>query len=466
MRLVCAESEKALDELAPWLARTTPQTTYPADVHIELRALPVRDLVRQARGMLPMIALKSLGLGRTGVPEFDEAFRAAVDDVADFTSDVDTISIDAMVGEPQAQVTVTSRFRSSSSTIARLAVAHPERVAAPPAAFWKLPADSDFAFFYGGIDANDFAHIRDHLADFLGAAMTKLGLGDADRKAIHDVASGTLDLLALKSEYASGLDLDAAEKAIAAIRTAHDPRARDEAERVGAEKLGGWFVLGLDAPVARVNAIEKEWSAAWSRPGLAKWLHAKAIAGPPPVVRMAPVPKGIAAKDATHLEVVTYPSPHSGGGDAIAKKGAKPGKPLVLHVIAVPDGEASWVVFAADEALAVTKVKEVLAGGALASRAGLASMKDARSNAGGFMTPRTLGIQNAPGWVLSPDWAKLESDPLRWVASAPDRGATPISFQLAAQAGTTESPAGTFTATATIPKGAIESIVRMAISAR
>ncbi len=42
---------------------------------------------------------------------------------------------------------------------------------------------------------------------------------------------------------------------------------------------------------------------------------------------------------------------------------------------------------------------------------------------------------------------------------------TPIPFQFKAQPGAGTSPAGTFTATATVPKAAIESIVRMALAA-
>jgi hypothetical protein len=462
MRLVCAESQKALDLLAPWLARTTPRTTYPADMHVELRAAPVRELVNQGRGMLPLIAAKTLGIGRTGVPEFDEAFRATIDDLVDFTSDVDTIALDAMVGEPQAQLTMTSRFRGASSTLARLALAHPERAAAPPAAFWKLPADSDFAFFHGDIESNDVARFRDHVADLIGAILTKLGLDDVDRKAVRDVAASTLDLLFGKSEYASGLDVDGAEKAIASLKAAQGSAGEVEAARVAAEKMAGWMVVGLDAPASSAVALEKQWAATWARPGLAKWMHAKAVDGPPPIVRMAPLPKGITGKDAAHLEVVTYLPVRSEGG---AKKGKKPppGKPLVLHVLVVPDGSGSWLVAAADEGLAVAKAKEVLAGGGLPARAGLASMKDAHVNSGGFVTARTLGIPNTIGWVLAPDWSTLERDPLRWVAAASDRGATPVTFAFAAQAATSTSPAGTFTATATIPKGAIESIVRMAI---
>ncbi len=241
-RLICAESLATLHELAPWLARTATRATYPADLHVELRLAPLRPLVDQMRRVLPMFAGSALGMRHTGVPAIDDAFRAAVDDVADLTSDADTIDLDAMLGEPQGTVTVTSRFRSTTSLLARLAVAHPERAEAAPAAFWKLPADADVAVFHSGVDAADFEHPRDHVADVIGAALAQGGLGDADRKAIRDAASHTLDLVALRSEYAKGLDVDAAAKAVAAIKARRSPgtaAAHDEAERVAAEKMAG-----------------------------------------------------------------------------------------------------------------------------------------------------------------------------------------------------------------------------------
>jgi hypothetical protein len=480
-RLICAESKPTLDALAPWLARTVPRATYPSDMHLDVHPAPVRGIVSQMRRLLPMLAGQALGIRHTGVPEIDDAFRASVDDLADFVSDAETISVDAMLGEPQATVTVTSQFRSSTSFLARAALAHPERAGAPPPAFWKLPADADFAYFYGGIDPSDFEHPRDHLADVMSAALAKNGLDDVDRKAIREVASHTLDLVALRSEYAKGIDLDAAEKAIAAIKSlkggtsgsgpARPPSdaevaARDEAERVAAEKMAGWLVIGLDAPAAKVGAVEKEWAAAWARPGVAKWVRSKATDAPAPVMRLAPLPKGITAKDATHLELVVYsPRPEVTEPDPGAKKRPKKapaGKPLVLHALVVPDGAASWLVFAADPALAVAKANELLGAGSLATRAGLAPMKDARMNAGGFITTRSFEVEDVFSWVLSPRWGKLEHDPLHSIASASDQEATPILFQIASQPAGGASPAGTFTAAATVPKAAIQAIVKMA----
>jgi hypothetical protein len=88
-------------------------------------------------------------------------------------------------------------------------------------------------------------------------------------------------------------------------------------------------------------------------------------------------------------------------------------------------------------------------------------MKDARMNAGGFITTRSFEVDDVFSWVLSPRWGKLEHDPLHAIASASDQEATPIVFQFASQPGGGASPAGTFTSSATVPKAAIEAIAKM-----
>ena len=236
--------------------------------------------------------------------------------------------------------------------------------------------------------------------------------------------------------------------------------------------MAGWAVIGVDAPAARLARHREGVGGGWARPGVSKWLKSKLAGETPPTMKMAPLPKGIAGKDAAHLEVVVYPpAPHRDPDtDASKGKGAKrapAGKPTVLHALVVPDGSASWLVLAADEDLAVAKVKGVLAGtGGLAARDGLAGLKDAKINAGGFLCPRALAGGDVVGWTLAPKVRMLGDGMLSVLDDAPDRGMTPILFTTASQPpapGGAGGAAGSFTATATIPKGAIEAFVRMAL---
>jgi hypothetical protein len=211
-------------------------------------------------------------------------------------------------------------------------------------------------------------------------------------------------------------------------------------------------------------ALEKEAVAAWARAGVATWAKTKWTDSPAPTIKMTPAPKSLGVKDATQLEVAVY-RPHPAESPKARKK--KPaGKPLVLHVLVVPDGASSaWVVLAADEDLAVAKAKEVLAGGgALASRPGLAPLKDAHVTSAGFLSARGLGLKDSLTWVLATPWHHLSRESLAAVAAAPDHGTTPILFQTTAQPGSGSTAAGTFSTTVTIPRAAIASLVGLVLS--
>jgi hypothetical protein len=465
-RIVCAESDEALRTIGPWLLRGAPRQTFPADVHVDVRLGPVRALIDPMRRALPILAGAALHVHRSETPEINEAFHAAIDDLADFTSDCDTIALDAMLGDAQGVATVTAQFRSATSLIARLAVSHPERAGAPPPAFWKLPTDTDAAFFHRGVDAHDFEATHDRIGRLFAALLGHEGMGEADRSALSGALMHGLDFMTARSWYGKGIDADAATKAVAAIRDVKDgdDAAREEAERVAAEKMAGWDVVGLDAPASSVVELEKEAVAAWARPGVVKWAKTKWTDSPVPTIRLTPAPKSLGVKDATQLEVAVF-RPHP----VELPKGRKrlaAGKPLVLHVLVVPDGaSSSWVVLAADEALAVAKAKEVLAGGgALASRPGLAPLKDAHVTSAGFLSARGLGLSDAVMGVLATRWNLLSRDSLAALGAAPDHGATPILFQATAQPGSGAAAAGTFSTTVTVPRAAIASLVGLFLS--
>jgi hypothetical protein len=463
-RLVCAESDEALKALGPWLVRGATRLTFPADVHVEARLAPVRPLVDGMRRALPMLAGAALHIHKSDVPEINESFRAAIEDVADFTSDCDTIALDTMLGDAQGVATLSAQFRSTTSLIARLAVAHPERADAPPAAFWKLPTDSDAAFFHRGIDAADFDKTHDRISRLIAGLLRREGLAEPDGAALRDATMHALDLMFGKSWYGKGIDAAAADKALAAIRgvKAGDDAAREEAERVAAEEMAGWNVIGMDVPESKLVDLAKEAVAAWSRPGVAKWAKTKFPDGPLPTIKITPAPKSL-GKDAVHVEVTVH---REHPADPKTKKRAKPGKPLVLHALILPAGaSSSWFVSAGDLDLAVAKASELLAGSStLASRPGLAPLKDAHVTSAGFGTARGVALQDSFLWVLATRWSALSRGPLAALETAPDHGVTPVLFQVTAQPGSATAPAGTFSATVTIPKEAIASLVSLTLS--
>jgi hypothetical protein len=459
-RIVCGDSDASLEALTPYLARTMPRTTFPSDVHVEVRLAPVQPFVEKQKKLLPIFLGPMLGMHKSGNSGIDDAVKAGFGDLADLALDANKISLDAMVADAQGTLTMTAGFRSSTSLLARLAVAHPERAAAPPAAFWKLPGDADFTFFNGGIDATDFASPRDHLVAMVGSGLQKDGLGDADRKPLVDAATHTLDLFSSPIVFGKGVDVAAAEKALAAVRATKDDGAKEEAERVAAEAVAGWTLLGVEQPAAKVVSVAKEWPAAWSRAGVQKWLKTQVDGAAPPSIANAPMPKTL-PKEGAHLAITVHRPHHA---DPKNKKAKAPStKPMVLHLLVVPDGTRTWLAFAADEALAEAKIKEVLGGQPLAQKPGLASMHDARMNAGGFASVRGVIEGITFGWALAPRWSALHHDVFDGLASGPDGGATPIPFTFAARAGQGDDKAGQFVTQVTIPKSAIADIVKVAL---
>ena len=474
-RIICADSPSALNVLAPYLARTAPRTSFPADVHIEGRLAPMRPMVESSRRALPLLLGSVLGMRHSGNAALDDAFGASVGDLADFANDADKIAIDAMLADAQGTVTVTANFHSTTSLLARLASAHPVRAAAPPETFWRLPGDADMAFFQRGIDPKDFTSPHDHAVAILLGALQKEGLAaENDRKALSEAASHTFSLFQDATVFAKGIDLAEAQKALGALKPeAKDDAARLEAEHAALEKVAGWSVMGVDEAPSKVVAIAKEWPAAFARAGVAKWVKAQASGAPAPTIASAPIPKGLTlGKDSAHLVITLHHPEHP---DAVAKDGKKDAKkepkkkepkPITLHLLVAPDtdGARTWLVVAADEALLVAKTKALLApadSSSLGKRGGFESMREAKINAGGFVSARGLVEGSTFSWSIGQRYGALRRDPFLGLASSAQQGGTPIPFTFTAQSGAGASTGGTFVATATAPRGAIEDLVHV-----
>ena len=471
-RLVCGDSFAAIAALGPYLTRTATRATYPSDVHVELRLEPVRPVIEQSRRALPLLVGAFLGVHRTGTPGLDEAWTSSVADLADLTSDLDRADLDAMIADPQATGTLTATFRGTTSFVARLATGHPDQADVPPPAFWRLPGDAEAAFFHRGIDAKDFERPRDHFVAAVTSSLEKDGLPEADREALAAAAHHTLDLLSLPAVHAKGIDVAEVEKALAAVRAA---KPGDEpSERAALEKAAGWWAIGLEQEPAKVVATIKEWPAAWGRPGVTRWARTQIKDAAPPSITSAAMPKGLVlaggGKDAAHL-AITVPRPHH--PDPAAKgKPVAAAKPVTLHVLVVPGAEEkgrTWLVVAADEALAVSKMKLLTsavsdAASTLAGKGGLDVIKSARANAGGFVSPRAFVDGTPFGWVFGQSYGALHRDVLAGLGASPEKGGTAIPFTFTAQPGAGASPAGTFVARTTVPRAAIDDIVRLAMS--
>ncbi len=474
-RLICGDRTGAIDALAPYLARTAPRENIQSDAHVEVLLEPVRPLVQQFRGFLPGLAGGAMNLRMDSA---GEALEAAVNDLADFATDLDKISFDLSVSDPAAAANITATFGGQSSLLARLALAHPERADVPPAAFWHLPYDADMAYFQRGMDPKELAHPKELLTNILVGALEKDGLPAADRKALTDATMHYLSLFTAPMVYGKGFDLPAASRAFAAVPSEHaggNSAGSTEAERVALEQLGGWSVMQVDDPIAKVLPIAREWVAALARPAFAKWMKEKGT--PAPAMKQLAVPKTAQLPADSQHFVLTVPRKAGGSSDedepqltgqknpkAAKAKTAAPLKPFVIHVFVVPDNGHTWLSFSGIEATSIAKARAVLAtgpeSGTLAKRTDLATIHDERANVGGFLSAR--GMLGLSPFRATVDAKQAPYDRiLKSLQATKGQGGTPLPFALRAQTG--QGGGGSLVMTARAPREAIEDIIKAAV---
>lgn len=463
-RLVCGDSEPALEALVPYLTRTAPKESTTSDLHVMLRTEPVRETIQQMRSGIPaLIGLMGGRGGLGGPPVFREMVEAVVGDAVDLASDLDKVEIDGDLADAGASLNATAHFRSSNSLLARIATSHPERTDVPPAAFWHLPAETDIAYFHRGVDEKELAHPKQLLDAVLMAVFEEGNLPDAQRRALADVSMKSISLLANPLVFAKGVDSAGIQKAQAAQKAVKpgDRVAEEDARRAMKEQTGGWYLLGYGDPAAKLAQPLKDWVTVWNNPAFVKWMKdRRGKDAQIPTMKLTAAPKGL-PKDTTHFEFsipgYRFDPPQPPGSKTPAAK-LPPPKPTVLHVVVVPDGGKSWVGFALDANMISTKIIATLPNapeaGTIAKRPGLEMLHEGKMGAAGFVTLRGvvtgLPIRDA---LRSEGFA----DPFK---SINDRqGIVPLPFTLTAENGS-GGGIGNFVVKGKLSKEAIGDVVR------
>jgi hypothetical protein len=134
---------------------------------------------------------------------------------------------------------------------------------------------------------------------------------------------------------------------------------------------------------------------------------------------------------------------------------------LTLHTLIVPDQTRTWIVSALDEATASARARMILANaqtGTLATLAGLDALRAGRLNAGGFVTPRGVGMGLPLSWLLNgnPRY-RASTDPLMGISSQ-SQYTTPLVFTYAESGGSGESA---FTFGLRIPRPALADVMQV-----
>jgi len=474
LRLVCGTSRSALETLGPYLSRTSPRASYPADVHVEITPEPVRSILEGARPMLPMLMGNAIGLRKEQDPATFSVVSAMLGDVVDFAIDLSDLQFDAKLADPGAEGTLTANFKGTTSLAARLATSHPERTDAPPATFWRMPAGSDAVFFHRGIDEKDIAHARTLALDAVSVGLTKAGFAEADKSAVKNLVTHASSLLVSPAVYAKGVDVDAAQKAVQlAINASKEPQPNSDETRAAGAQLAGWSIISLEQPIAAVSSVAKESASVLARPALTKRINVDEPGVPAPTFKQTPskqtatLPKGTLHFELTvvHAEIsqVSKGSAAPPAGKGPPKKAPPPktvtklDKPVKLHVFLVPDGARTLVGTAIDEALAAKMLAGVIASATtLDQREALADLKRAKLGAGGFLDARAI-LEDSPLGYLAGRHAR-PADPFRALGQTPSHGSAPIPLALIVQP-SKDGNAGTFVATTKVSKAAIQDLI-------
>ena len=463
VRLVCGVTKNDMTTLGPWLTRTAPRTPATADLHVDVRLEPLKQTIAEGKKLASVMLGSVLG-SKLHAAWAHDLVLAVVGDLADLASDMDGTTLDFTLADSGATETASMQLSGSTSLLGRLAVAHPERNGAPPAAFWQLPADADAAFFTRGWDDSLTAHARELLTDALGGGLVQDGAKDTDAKAVA-TAFGKL-LTGAPLVHASGMDLAALRKALADERSDGDAAAHVEAKHATAEVLLGWSVLGIAQPMAPLASAVKELAAGLSKPSLLAARRAQNKDAAPLVLRSASVAKAAGLPAGTVHWVLELPQSvnhprgdhgaHDGKKDA--KKPAPAPKPLLVHVFLAPDGGRTWVGIGGDEAMVASKTVASLAtsGNNLGGRSELASLKTASVGAAAFLSAR--GVSLLPirlGLALGGSTSGASST-LDDLDKMPDKGMTPVIVTSTAKVG---GPPSVVTGNVTVPRGFIEDVV-------
>ncbi|MFO0587110.1 MAG: hypothetical protein U0441_06220 [Polyangiaceae bacterium] len=435
-RLVCAESEKSLEALAPYLARTAPSVDLgTSDMRFEGRF----DVLKKRYPTLGPNYLKALSgalvteYGSSGDKRFDglafEAASAVQDDVTKLWGDLHRVTIDAKTETRGACLRATANvdLASTSSFIAGTLTDRMARSGPPPAIYWRQPADSQGAFYGRGVDSSRFTGVLGKARDLLSAAMaTENFASAADRTKIAqllDLPFGK-DTHVVVSHGPTNVPMPADTTKANAVK----------ASEAMLQRMVGWTLIGADEGPAAMKKQLKAWVDAYKSASVQASL--KKELGPTdakslPVVKTGGAPASLGAG----AEQVEISIPNL---EAPFEDDSKQGQTRMtakLYIFVMGDGDNSWLAFGAAKDEVVKRLLAVKQGaddkGQLGARAGLDTLKNGKQMFGGFVSASLPGdkVGNLLSGLALASPQFMNADDLKLaqsLLSLPNKGMTPV----------------------------------------
>lgn len=470
-RLVCADQKRSLVALAPYLTRTLPGVdSGAADIHAEAR-VDVLDKrygasLRNLLGALPGSLSAEHGLDDA---RFDGALFEAGTDIQDDASKLlgDLRRVTAEIRTERSGACLRARvdadLRDRQSWLAQALTDGLDRGGPPPALYWRLPKDSDLAFYDRGVDPARFAPVMKRARDLLDGALAKEGFASADRRRITDL---------INIPYSKDTITVIAHGGVNALFPS--PGTKDAVRKVleaGFAGLVGWTMVGVDKEPAVLKKRLKSMVDAYKAQGVQSALKKSmgSDAKHLPVVRSAPAPAALGAgAEALEITVPALPVPPPPDGQGSQKPGTMT---LKLHVLLMVDGDGAWLAIGAAKDELVKRLVAAKTGAPdkeqLASRADLEPLRTGKHTGGGFFSAATFTQQIttavAAAEAIGPGLFGSEMQLLsRGLQAVPNHGKTPV-FLTAAGAADATSTKLTFSLD--VQQGTLEDTRSLVISA-
>lgn len=435
-RLVCAEREKTLEAMAPYLARTAPGLDLGGpDLHVEARVDVLRKRYGKAAertlGALPGSIQAEYGLNS---PVFDallfEAAQAGQDDAVKLLGDLRRVTAEVKSERSGTCLHAKADIELSSKTswVAGTLGDRLDRSGPPPAIYWRQPRDSELALYGRGVDPARFPVVLQKARDLFEAALASENAGTAaERRKVAELID-----LKLGKDTHSVLSHGPVN---VALPEPTSKGAQPKALEATVARLMGWTLIGVDEGPAAMKKQLKAMVDAYKLPGLQAWMKKEAgsDAKSLPTVKAGTAPASLGAGvEALEITIPNLEAPPP-------LDGPRPKVPatmsLTFHMVMMPDGDTTWLAIGAVKDELVKRLAQVKKGadekGQLASREGLDTLRTGKQMFGGFLSAAPLAnkivayVQGEA--VIDPRWTSADDQDLaRSLGSLPNRGQTPL----------------------------------------
>ncbi|WP_438034509.1 hypothetical protein [Sorangium sp. So ce204] len=231
-RLLCSADVEDIETAAAYLVQVVAREPLDADARIELSERTLRQAVEEASA--------------AGDADEDDGRAGALGEelAAGFLRDIERLNVDLTWGRADVEVGLTLRFAGRRSPLTLALAPAAAQDAAPPPAFFRLPADTAVAFHTQGASRAELTPLREAVFKALRDDMIDDGYDEARLDQVLDRLE-TLVLTGGPLVVGAGAKGAAAEKALAAYqRDMGAPRARKAARLA----LQGWVLASVEEP--------------------------------------------------------------------------------------------------------------------------------------------------------------------------------------------------------------------------